>query len=61
MRDLYAESKETGELVPCEKVIHEFYKTHGALERWTDYWTITNIEVENSFVPMPDFTGAVNI
>lgn len=61
MRDLYAMSKETGKLVPCEQVIHEFYKTHGALERWTDYWEVTNIEVEGSSLELPDFRKAVRI
>lgn len=56
MKDLYAMNKETGEIEPCTKVIHEFYKTHDCLERWTDYWEVTEIEVEEIELLSPDFT-----
>lgn len=61
MRDLYAMNNETGELIPAEKVISEFYKTHKWNESWTDFYTVTDIEVENTFIPFPDFTKAINV
>lgn len=59
MRDVYAMDNETGELIPCEKVIADFYKTHKWNESWTDFYTVTDIEVENTFIPFPDFTKAI--
>lgn len=43
MLDEYAMNRETGELKPCTQVIREFYKTHGALEAWTDEWEPTGM------------------
>lgn len=60
MRDVYAMDNETGELIPVEKVISEFYTTHKWNESWTDFFTVTNIEVEGSFVSLPDFSKAIN-
>ena len=59
MRDVYAMDNETGELIPFEKVIADFYKTHKWNESWTDFYTVTDIEVENTFIPFPDFTKAI--
>lgn len=59
MKDVYAMDKETGELIPVEKVISEFYKTHKWNESWTDFYTVTDIEVENTFVAFPDFTKVI--
>ena len=61
MRDVYAMDNETGELIPVEKVISEFYKTHTWRESWTDFYTVTDIEVENTFIPFPDFSNALKI
>ena len=61
MKDVYAMSLETGELVPVTKVIREFYKTHNALDAWTDLWEPTSIPVEDSDLAAPDFLGALNI
>jgi hypothetical protein len=60
MSDVYAMDNTTGELIPVEKVISEFYKTHKWNENWTDFYTVTDIEVENTFIPFPDFTKAIN-
>ena len=59
MRDVYLMNKETGELIPAQIVIRDFYKTHGFWDSWTDEWIETDIEVENSFLPVPDFTKAI--
>lgn len=59
MRDVYLMNKETGELIPAQIVIRDFYKTHGFLDSWADEWIETDIEVENSFLPVPNFTKAI--
>lgn len=59
MNDIYLMNKETGELVPAHVVIKNFYKTHGYMDSWTDEWIETDIEVENSFIPVPDFANAI--
>jgi hypothetical protein len=59
MRDLYAMNNETGEIIPCEQAIAEFYKTHKWNESWTDFYTVTDIEVENTFIAFPDFSKAI--
>lgn len=61
MYDEYFMNKMTGELLPSGDAIHEFYKTHGALEPWTDEWEPTGLEVSGSFLAAPDFSGALNI
>lgn len=55
MKDLYFMNKETGELLPATLAIRDFYKTHKALDAWTDLWQETNIEAEND-LDFPDFT-----
>lgn len=57
MKDIYLMNKETGEILPSAQAIHEYYKTHGALEAWTDEWQETNLAVEGSTIPAPDFTN----
>lgn len=59
MRDVYAMNKETGEIIPCEQAISEFYRSHKWNESWTDFYTVTDIEVENTFIPFPDFAKAI--
>lgn len=59
--DEYARNVKTGELLPCTEAIHEFYKTHGALERWTDEWEPTGTPVPGSNLAAPNFARAVNI
>lgn len=61
MRDIYAMDNETGELIPSEKVIFEFYKTHKWNERWTDFYTVTDIEVDNTSIAFPDFAKTINL
>lgn len=55
MNDVYLMDKSTGELIPAQEVIKEFYKNHGILESWADYYEETNIIVENSYINFPDF------
>ena len=61
MKDVYLMNKTTGELVPSKKVFKEFYKTHGIFDSVFDEWKETDIEVENSFLELPDFTKAIKI
>lgn len=60
MKDEYAMNIFTGELLPCTQAIKEFYKTHGALEAWTEEWKPTGQEAD-SFLSAPDFAGAVSV
>lgn len=55
--ELYV-SKETGEVLPATHAIREFYKTHGALEAWTDEWEPTG-EMSDVLLEAPDFIGAL--
>lgn len=59
LQDVYFMNRLTGELMASGAAIHEFYKTHGALERWTDEWEETDIPVEGQFLTAPNFAGAV--
>ena len=61
MRDIYVMNNETGEIIPAEKAISEFYKTHKWNENWTDFYTVTDIEVENTFISFPDFSKTINV
>lgn len=61
MRDIYVMDNETGEIIPSEKAIADFYKTHKWNERWTDFYTITDIEAENTFITFPDFSKTINV
>lgn len=47
---------ETGEILPAEQAIHQFYtvEKHGALDAWTDEWIPTG-EYAESFLDAPDF------
>lgn len=59
MCDVYLMNNETGEMLPSTQVFREFYKTHGIYDSVFDFWTETNIPVENSCVEFPDFTKAI--
>ena len=61
MRDIYLMNRETGEIVPSVEVFHEFYKTHGIFDSVFDYWAETDLEVEDSFLPFPDFSATVKL
>lgn len=58
--DEYFMNKITGEIKASGEAIHEFYKNHGALERWTDEWEPTG---QNTGKPLaaPDFRRAVRV
>ena len=56
MKDIYVMNKETGEIIPAQQAISEYYKTHGIFDAWTDEWEETDLEVENSTVEIPNFT-----
>lgn len=55
MKDIYLMNIETGEIEPSKKVFKDFYKSHGIFDSVFDYWTETNIEVENSSFDLPNF------
>ena len=59
LQDVYFMNKETGELKPSGEAIREFYKTHGALDRWTDEWQETALPVDGAYIEPPDFRRAV--
>ena len=59
MKDVYLMSKESGEIKPSAQVFKEFYKDHGIFESVFDFWIETDLTVENSFSPVPDFTKAI--
>ena len=59
MKDVYLMSKETGEIKPSAQVFKEFYKEHGIFESVFDFWIETNLPVENSFLPLPDFANVI--
>lgn len=61
LNDIYLMNKLTGELVPAQQVIKNFYTTHGYKEDVFEFWQETNIEVENSYIAMPDFTKAIKL
>lgn len=56
MRDIYVMNRKTGELIPSEKAIKEFYKTHGIMDDWTDEYQETKMETSNE-MRKPDFTN----
>ena len=58
MKDVYFVNKLTGEMLPSSEAIRDFYKTHGALESWTDEWTETNEET-GEYLSMPNFVNAI--
>lgn len=60
MKDIYLMKKSTGEIEPATKVIRDFYKTHDALDAWTDEWIETDLEVEDIKIDLPDFTRVIN-
>ena len=53
---------ETGELLPGQAAIHDFYtvEKHTALESWTDTWKPTG-EQANTYISKPDFIKAITI
>lgn len=53
MNDIYLMDNETGGIIPSEKVFKEFYKTHGIFDSVFDYYTETDIPVENSEIENP--------
>ena len=55
MKDELVMDNETGELIPATRAISIFYKTHKALESWTDAYTPTGLEATEE-LPPPDFT-----
>lgn len=61
LRDVYFMNKLTGELVPSADAIHDFYKSHGWRDRWTNEWEETDISVEGRYLDAPDFTKALRI
>lgn len=61
MKDVYLMKKETGEIVPSQTVFKEFYKTHGIKDSVFDEWEETDIEVEDSYMELPDFSKVINI
>lgn len=61
MNDIYLMNKDTGELVPAEKVFSEFYKNHTIFESVFDEWEETDIIVENTCIEKPDFKKCINI
>ena len=62
MTDVYLKNKSTGELVPSEKAIRDYYRMHtSCLDSWTDDWTETDIPVEGSHTAPPDFTKCIRI
>lgn len=62
MKDVYLKNKATGEMVPSEKAIRDYYKTHkSGLDAWTDEWEETNITVEGSHIAAPDFTNCIRV
>lgn len=55
MKDELVMDRETGELIPATVAISIFYKTHKALEAWTDAYQPTGMEAENE-ISAPDFS-----
>lgn len=63
MKDTYVILKSTGELIPATQAIHEFYKTHKWNEAWTDEYTPTDMEVDDTCIrnPLQCILDSVNI
>ncbi len=63
MRDEYFINILTGEILPGEKAIHQYYTVdkHGIFDNWLDEWQPTGQECENDFITPPDFTRAIKI
>lgn len=61
LHEVYFMNKETGELLPAGEAIRDYYKTHGPLDRWTDMWEETGMEVPGRYITAPDFSGTVNL
>ena len=57
IKDELVMDNETGELIPATQAIHIFYQTHGAMDAWTDAYTLTGMDADND-LPLPDFTNA---
>ena len=55
MKDIYLVNKITGELLPSEQVISDFYKNHNILESVFDYYNETKVEVESTTISFPNF------
>lgn len=51
---------ETGEVLPGTAAIREFYRSHGALEAWTDIWVPTG-EMSEEILTAPDFASAIRV
>lgn len=60
IKDVYSMNNKTGEILPTMQAIAEFYKTHNALDAWTDEWTPTDIEAENE-IQIPNFLQTIKI
>lgn len=61
LNDVYLMNKATGEIIPSQKVFEEFYKTHNIFDSVFDEWQETNMEVENSYISLPDFTKVIKL
>lgn len=63
MQDVYLMNNDTGELIPSEQVFREFYKTHKWNESVFDYFTETEITVDNSEIanPFELFANCINV
>ncbi len=53
-------NKSTGEILPSAQALRVFYASHPWNADWTEEWEETGLEVEDSFLPPPDFTKAVS-
>ena len=59
MKDVYVVNKLTGELLPAQTAIREFYRDHGILESWTDLYEETEYLLDDGDeLPPPDFSGS---
>ena len=61
MKETYLMDKETGELVPALRTIHEWSQTHAWNDPWTRRYEETDIEIDGTDIGLPDFAGAVAV
>lgn len=61
LNDIYLMNKSTGEILPSQQVFKEFYKTHNIFDSVFDEWEETSLNVDNSYISMPDFTKAIKL
>lgn len=60
LKEEYYMNRETGEILTATAAIHDFYKTHGALDRWTDLWIFTGDYAETT-ITAPNFINVINV